>query len=179
MSVNGKVGSPVQIVMILEDGVENHYPQAEIYDAGGTVPLSVVDLEHKAKGRYEGSWTPSSVGTYSSHFFVYTDIAHTVESIAYFREVEQIFVTSSDVDDLAAAILRVLGLSHENAFIDNTNFSANGQLISARIRIFDSKANAELATDGGTETTGLVATYSMTADYEGLGRLKSYRYLKD
>lgn len=172
-----KIGEAVPLVMILEDGNENQYPQAEIYAPGGTSPIATVDLDHRVKGRYEGSWTPSSVGPFSAQFFVYSDAGHTIENIVYVRAVEQIFVSESDVDDLASAIVRLLGLNHENAFIDNTVFDTFGQLVSARIRIFDSKANAEAATDGGSETVGLIATYSMTADYEGAGRLKSYRYV--
>jgi hypothetical protein len=179
MSHPGKVNSPVRLIVNLDDGAENQYPQAEINAYGGTTPLAIVDLEHRAKGRYEGSWTPISTGNYSAQFFIYSDGAHTIQNIAYTQELEQLFITSSDVDDLATAIIRLLGLNHENAFIDNTDFDAFGQLTSARIRLFDSKANAQLATDGGSETTGLIAVYTMSADYEGAGRMKSYRYVRD
>lgn len=139
--------------------------------------MATIDVDHKARGRYEGSWIPSSVGPFSAQFFVYSDLAHTVENIVYTRTVEQIFVSQSDVDDLAVAIVRLLGLSHENAFIDNTVFDTFGRLVSSRVRIYDSKANAEAAVDGGSSTTGLIASYVMTADYEGADRLKSYRYV--
>lgn len=179
MSVPAKVGDPVPLVMILEDGNENQHPQAEIYAAGATVPTATVDLPHKVKGRYEGSWTPSVVGPFSAVFITYSDAAHTIENIVYVRAVEQIFVTQSDVDDLAAAVVRLLGLNHENAFIDNTDFDVMNQLIYCRIRLFDSKTNAENATDGGSETTGLIATYTMEAEHEGAGKLKTYRYVKE
>ena len=167
--------------MILEDGNELQNPQAEIYAPGGTTPIATVDLPHKAKGRYEGSWTPSSVGPFSALFITYSDSGHTIENIVYVRAVEQVFVTESDVDDLAAAIVRLLGLNHENAFIDNTDFDLTGQLISCRIRIYDSKINTEAAQDGDVPpagTTGLLAPYNMSADYEGSCMLKSYRYVK-
>ncbi|KPJ58562.1 MAG: hypothetical protein AMJ46_14030 [Latescibacteria bacterium DG_63] len=165
--------------MILEDGNETQYPRARIYEPGGISPIATLDLDHQVDGRYESSWTPSAVGAFSAHFIVYSDAAHTIENIVYSREVEQIFASASDVDDLAAAIVRLLGLSHENTYIDNTDFDAFGQLISSRIRLYDSKANAQAATDGGSETVGLIAVYTMTADYEGAGRLKSYRYVRD
>ena len=87
----------------------------------------------------------------------------------------------SSVDDLSASIVRLLGLNHENAYIDNTTFDPGGQLIQSRIRLYDSKANVENATDGGDyllvpESVGLVAVYQMDADYEAFGRMKSYRY---
>ena len=64
---------------------------------------------------------------------------------------------------------------HENAFIDNTTHDIDGQLIAARVRIFDSKANVELATDGGAETTGLIAVYEMSTVYESKGQMGNYR----
>ena len=72
-------------------------------------------------------------------------------------------------------LLRVLGMVHENAFIDNTIHDIDGQLIAARVRIFDSKANVELATDGGAETTGLIAVYEMSTVYESKGQMGNYR----
>ena len=165
--------------MILEDGNETQFPQAEIYAPGGTTPVVTLDLDHKAKGRYEANWTPSSVGPFSAHFFVYSDAGHSIENIIYVRAVEQIFVSQTDVDDLAAAVVRLLGLNHENAFIDNTEFDAMSQLIACRIRLFDSKANAEAAADGDSYNTGLIATYTMEAVHEGAGKLKSYRYVRD
>jgi len=179
MSVPAKVGVAVPLVMVLTDGNELQYPQAEIYAPGGTVPLSTIDIDHKVRGRYEGSWTPSAVGAFSAHFFVYADAPHSVENIVYERAVEQIFVTQSDVDDLAEAVIRLLGLNHENAFIDNTNFDVTNQLLSCRVRLFDSKANAEIAQDGDSYAVGLIATYTMEAVHEGVGKLKTYRYVKN
>lgn len=179
MSVPGKVGVSLPLVMILTDGNEAQKPQAEIYAPGGTTPLATIDLEHRAKGRYEGEWTPPSSGPFAAHFFVYSDAGHTIENIVYERAVEQIFVSQSDVDDLAAAVIRLLGLNHENAFIDNTEFDLFGQLIGCRIRLYDSRANAELAQDGDSYATGLIATYTMEAVHEGAGKLKTYRYVKN
>lgn len=161
--------------MVLEDGNSSMYPQAEIYAAGGTVPITTLDLLHKAKGRYEASWTPATVGVYSALFITYSDSGHLVESIVYSREIEQVFVSQENVDDLAAKIVRILGLVHENAFIDNTVHDSFGQLVAARVRLFDSKANVELATDGGSETTGLIATYQIETTYENECRMGTYR----
>jgi hypothetical protein len=175
MALPAKVGTAVPIVMIMEDGVQNQYPQAEIYAGGATTPLAVLDLAHKSKGRYENNWTPSTTGVYTAHFIVYSDPSHTTENVAYTREAEQLIVTENDADDLALMMVRVLGLVHENVFIDNTVHDVDGQLVAARVRIFDSKANVEAATDGGSETTGLVATYEMYTVYENKGLMGSYR----
>jgi len=178
MAVSAKVGTPVPIVMILEDGNETQYPQALIYAAGGTSPIETLDLDHKALGRYEASFTPPTSDVFSAVFIVYADTGHTIENIVYVRAVEQIFASNETVDDLSALILRILGLVHENIFIDNTIHDVNGQLVAARVRIFDSQANCEAATDGGSETAGLTATYEMSTVYEGVGKMGTYRMKK-
>ena len=175
MSVPATVGTAVPIVMILEDGNVTQHPQAEVYAVGGVSPLATLDLVHTARGRYEASYTPAAVGVLSAVFIVYADVGHSIENIVYTREVEQIFVTQSGIDDLAAKLVRILGLVHENAFIDNTTHDPFGQLLTARVRLFDSKVNVEAATDGGSETTGLVATYQIETTYENECRMGTYR----
>ena len=175
MALPATVGVPVPILAVLEDGAENQHPQTKIYAAGSVTPLATIDLQHKVEGRYEGLWTPTSPGTYAAHTIVYSDLARTTENIAYTREVEQIFATNYGKDDLAAMLIRTLGMVHENAFIDNTIHDIDGQLLAARVRIFDSKDNVELATDGGAETTGLIAVYEMSTSYESKGQMGSYR----
>lgn len=178
MALPATVGVPVPIVMTLEDGNESQYPQVEIYAPGALTPTAVVDLPHKVKGRYEANWTPPTADVWTAHFFIYADAGHTVENITYTRAIEQVVATESDIDDLAAKIIRALGLLHENAFIDNTVHDAYGNLVAARIRLFDSKANVEAATDGGSETTGLIATYEITTTYEADCRMGTYRVKK-
>lgn len=178
MGVSGTVGNSIPIVMILEDGNVLQYPQARIYASGATTPLAVLDMDHKELGRYEAEFTPSIADVYSAVFIVYSDAIHTIENIVYTREVEQVLVTNDSIDDLAAKLLRILGLVHENAFIDNTVHDGFGNLVAARVRLFDSKANADLATDGGSETTGLVATYEVETAYEAECRMGTYRMTK-
>lgn len=175
MSVPARVNQAAKLAMVIDNGLTGLYPQAEIY-SGGTL-VTTVDLNDYGKGRYEGDWTPTSVGTYSALFSVYQDAGHTVELTPFVisREMEQIFVSQSDVDDLASSIARMLGLVHENAFIDNTEYDVNSMLVSARVRVYDSKTNAQSATDGGSEATGLIATYTIAAAYEGPGEMKTYR----
>lgn len=178
MSVAATVGQPVPIVMILEDGNEDQYPRAFVYEAGASVPLTTLNLSHKHLGRYEASWTPASPGTYAVTFITYSDAGRTIENIVYARAVEQVFATSESIDNLAAKIVRILGLVHENVFIDNTVHDAFGSLIAARIRIFDSKASVEAATDGGNEVAGLISTYEIETTYEVDCRMGTYRVKK-
>lgn len=179
MSIPAKQGESVKLAMVLSNGVTGLFPQAEIYDGGSLE--ATVDLSDLGQGRYEGSWTPSVVGTFTALFNVYQDAIHTVQltPLVYSRELEQIFVTSSSTDDLAANIARILGLVHENVFIDNTVYDANAMLLAGRIRIFDSKANVQAASDGGIGETGVVAEYTIEADYDGPGKMGTYRMVKE
>lgn len=178
MSVPATVGQPARLAMVIANGTIGLYPQAEVYS--GATLIDTIDLADLGQGRYEGDWTPTSVGTYSALFNIYQDSGHTVELTPFIfsRELEQVFVTQSNADDLAASISRLLGLAHENAFIDNTIYDANSMLLSARVRIFDSKVSAQAATDGGSEA-GVVATYTVTADYEGVGQMRTYLMVKE
>jgi hypothetical protein len=176
-----QVNQATALVLVLEDGASDQYPQAEIYAPGSAVPSNVLDLPHLAKGRYEASWTPAVVGEYVVLYLTYSDGVHTSLNSRYSRELDKIEVIDSDtvLANIEQMLLRILGLSQENTFRDNTIFDQCGQLLGARIRIFDSKINCESATDGGGETTGLIATYTMTAEFEGVNKLKTYRVVRE
>lgn len=179
MSIPAKQGEAITLAMVLSNGMTGLHPQAEVYDSSSLE--ATIDLADLGQGRYEGSWTPAAVGVFTALFNVYQDASHTVQltPLIYSREIEQVFVTSSSTDDLAADIARILGLVHENVFIDNTIYDASAMLLSGRIRTFDSKTNAQAATKGGSGETGTVATYTIEADYAGPGKMDSYRMVKE
>jgi hypothetical protein len=77
--------------------------------------------------------------------------------------------------DSQAERQRLLGLSGEHKYIDQTSHDSNKMLISARVRIFDSKANCDLATDGGNETQGLLRSYTMTTVWEEKNMVKTIK----
>ena len=179
MTIPAKVGEAVTLVLILENGQIGLYPQAEVYD--GATLEATIDLTDLGKGRYEGSWTPTTVGPFTSLFSVFQDAGHSVEltPFVYSREGEQIFVTSSSVDDLAAMIVRLLGLNKENTRIDNTNYDADSMLLTARLRVFDTKANALASTEGGIGEPGTIAEYTVESSHYGANRLKTMTMVKD
>jgi hypothetical protein len=76
---------------------------------------------------------------------------------------------------LIAALARLPGLMRENTYMDTLVHDADKQLLSARLRCFSSKAYADLATDGGSETDGLIATYQISATWSGVGLCADYR----
>ena len=179
MSIPATVGESVKLVLVLENGQTGLYPRAEVFDSASLE--ATINLTDMGKGRYEGSWVPSSVGAYTALFSVYQDAGYSVEltPIMISREAEQVFVTQSGVDDLAAMIVRLLGLNKENTYIDNTTYDANSMLLTARLRVFDSKANAQAATEGGTGEVGTLAEYTIDASHFGANQMRTYRMVKE
>jgi hypothetical protein len=129
------------------------------------------------EGSYEADWTPGAVGEYNVIYTIYSDAPHTTLA-DYSKELDQISVRVDTLEEIKAYVIRILGLTHENVFIDNTVYVDCGQLVSSRVRIFDSKAHADLATDGGSETLGLIATYIVTTTYEGPTYMATYKMVK-
>jgi len=75
--------------------------------------------------------------------------------------------TSVAFAQMQADLARALGLLHRNAILDLQTYDSNGQLTSARLRVFDSPANVP-STPGGNESIGLLQKYEIAATYVGL-----------
>lgn len=69
---------------------------------------------------------------------------------------------AANVTALGTQLTRALGLMHENSVLDQTIYDSSNNLISGRLRIYNSKANAS-----GATSTGLIATYTISATYVG------------
>jgi hypothetical protein len=81
--------------------------------------------------------------------------------------------TSTTLTAIQADLARVLGLLHRNAILDNQEYDEQSQLTFARLRVFDSVANLP-ATPGGSETTGLLHEYEISAEYDGLNIVRKF-----
>jgi hypothetical protein len=87
----------------------------------------------------------------------------------------EFFVSANTFDDLQTSLTRCLGLLHENSVLDLTSFDSNNNLLSARLRLYNSPANAVAAqaASPGPYSTGLIAQYAITATYTG-ANLQTY-----
>lgn len=65
---------------------------------------------------------------------------------------------------MAESTLRALGLLHHNAIVDLQVFDPDGQLTSARVRVFQNASQVP-TTPGGNETSGLLHQYSIASTY--------------
>ena len=132
------------------------------------VPVTVAEIG--SSGEYKVSFTPDADGVWMVKVLV-----------DYNKDVwgEDYESSAGDLGDIYEMVRRSLGLNHENIFIDETTYDANLQLLSARVRLWDSKANCDAATDGGTETTGLLSTYTLTTTWEGVNQFQIFKQTKE
>jgi len=143
--------------------------------------------EIDTSGEYGFSFTPTLLGFwkaeivvgYNNDFFVseidveesdINSISGVVDTI-----LSEVLENQSKIDTMDALLQRVAGLVHENIFIDNTEYDAEGQLVNARVRLFDSQTNCDAATDGGSETTGLIGVYDLRTVWESLNLYKTFK----
>lgn len=76
----------------------------------------------------------------------------------------------TSISDLGLDVKRMLGLSQENYKITGHVYDANNNLVSAEVKTYPT------STDLGNSTNEL-ATYEMTASYDGQNRLASYEVI--
>lgn len=153
---------PVPLHAIAADGAPGLYCRANVFDHLGQSVISV-NLSYASNGLYVGTYTPTSVGIYTVIYSMYTDQEMT-QSAGYDNEAETI-----DVNDDRSNIARLLGLMYENSVFDQQVYNAQNNVVSGRIRAYDSRANAELA-----GRRGLLYTWSVNAVYNLNGQLTNF-----
>jgi len=82
--------------------------------------------------------------------------------------IDDIKVETDKITDMQADLKRILGLVHENVFIDLPVYDPDNNLISARVRIYSSASNV------GTDI-GVIGSYLISSDPAGLGKFNSWR----
>lgn len=129
-------------------------------EVSGSIVVTYTEL---GSGNYEAMYTPNVSGdwflaVYNKDYFPWGKTGITR-------------VYGSDFDTLSDEHKRILGLVHENIYIDSTTFDADCNLIAARIRIYDTAANV------GT-TTGVIGTYEITVTSSGAGKFTNWKQVK-
>jgi len=170
-------GQSLMLSLTLEDGASaGVFPQATIYNSAGA-QIGQVNLVHAAKGRWTGAFTmpPAPGGIFVVHYAVYSDSGHSLLSPRYgadedriitdFRAIwDELRTSSGVVGSYGEALKILLGVSAKaNMRIDKTVYDGNGFLETARIRIFNSKAQAQAATvDAADGVDGEIARVDLT-----------------
>ena len=124
--------------------------------------VTTVTISELGNGDYRATFIPDAKGTW---YLVVKD------NILDRSQGGTIQVYDNTFDTLSDEHKRILGLIHENIYIDNTQFDANDNLFSSRLRIY---ANSG---DVGTDS-GVLATYEITAVTTGPGKFTSWKQIR-
>lgn len=120
-------------------------------------------------GTYYFDWTWTALTDPDIVYEVDGGVSIPTESVRYVSgkiSVQDVLLDQS-ISSVGDGVLRALGLLHENSVFDQSTFDVNNNLLSARVRIYNSKANADAASAASPAAynTGKVAEYLITASY--------------
>lgn len=137
---------------VLVTGLTDDNFSKNIYNPSGNEVSGTVDvvISELGSGHYRAAFTPNAVGTW------YLAVYHSV----YFPwgKEDTIQVFSNDYDSIADLLVRILGLTQENQYIDNTSYDTDNNLTSCRVRLYDDSTKV-----GSNDS--VIETYLVTAGY--------------
>lgn len=135
-----------------------------VYDPSGTDVTGSVSgfFTELGNGSYKYVFIPDSNGVW------YVVVTHPV----YFPwgKTDDIYIDTTDISGIYEIVRKTLGLVHHNFYIDQSVYDEHGNMISARVRIYDSAANV------GTDT-GVIETYMLTSDGEACGQFNFWQQI--
>jgi len=154
------VNKPINLEAVSAEGITSFFPQVRVYDSTGTLNTTL-NLAHVAEGLYSVTWTPTTEGIYSAIYQFYTDAGHTLDA-GLEKAGEQV-----DVNSERTNITRLLGLVHENSVFDLQTYDSDQNLLTGRVRAYDSAANANAAQaiSPATYNTGKLYEWNLSASY--------------
>ena len=82
-----------------------------------------------------------------------------------------VLAVSASLVDVSNDIKRLLGLVHENIFIDNPVYSGDGDLTSARLRIYSNPASVGTIND-------VIGTYTISAPTSAPGQFTTWKQVR-
>lgn len=165
--IRATLGEAIPLQVQAGAGETDLYARVKLYDLTGSL-VTTVSLSHIDNGLYGTTYTFTSDGHYTAVYQLFLD-AGFISPSTYDIEAESVEANSDKTN-----ILRLLGLTHDNVYIDQQSYDNDGNLTSSRVRHYDSKASAQTHHD----VNGLLNTWTVTATYE-LGRLKTYEVVRE
>lgn len=149
---------------VLVPGVSIGTITSHLFDPTGTeisstIPVTITELGF---GHYRASFTPNSIGvwylvTYHNIYFPWGKGGNC-----------QIF--ANDFDTIQATVVRILGLTQENFYIDMVVNDTDGNMLSSRIRTYTN------STSVGTDND-ILSEYNVNATYTN-NLMDSYKVTK-
>jgi len=144
-------------------------------------PMTAIDDTNNA-GLYNYLWGQNAVGLEHQYIIHYR---HTVFPVGFATELHtitnEVYIPRTQPDPVIVGPQTIMGqlelvkgLLHHNSIVDNHTYDGNGNLLTARVRVFDDPGNVPSA-PGGSETTGLIAEFAIDAAHAGPGVNTSFR----
>jgi hypothetical protein len=159
MLLRATLNEPVPLQALANDGKTDLFVRVTVLTPTLTVAATLYPA-HVMKGLYSVNWTPTTEGYFSAIYEFFLDAGHTVVAQDYPQNGETIEVNSDKTN-----LLRMLALNHENAVLDQQTYDAGRRLLTARLRGYDTQANAALA-----GATGLLFEWNVVSTYDVNGR---------
>ena len=168
----GTVGKPISVSATVSDGRTDLFCRARILDSSGNL-FATLPLLHQQFGCYSSSMTFSVEGYFNVIYDFFFDAGFTFEA-GYGLNAETI-----DINSFRTDIARILGLQHQNSIVDQTVHDSDRNLLSARLRVYDTAANVAAATavSPSVYNTGLLFQYQIVGSFSG-GILQKYHIEK-
>ena len=128
-----------------------------VYDPSGAEVTGSVSgfFAELGDGNYRYTFTPDANGVW------YVNV--TNQEYFPWGKNDDIYVDEADLTSIYEIVRKTLGLVHHNMYIDQATYDEHGNMISARVRIYDDAANV------GTNT-GVIETYMITSDAQACGQ---------
>lgn len=148
----------------LVSGIDSSSFIIHLFDPSGNLDsTSIITITEMGNGHYQCNFIPSTIGLW------YMVVYHPT----YFPSGKSgdVQVFANDFDSITTLVTRILGLTQENFYIDNSSYDGNGNLTVSRIRIYSNPSSVGTSND-------VIATYNMTASYNANSEMQDYKVVK-
>jgi hypothetical protein len=133
-----------------------------VYDPSGNNVTSSVNgsFTELGDGNYKFTFTPNENGTW------YVNVTNPT----YFPwgKNDDVYIQDSDLTDMYEIVRKTLGLVHHNMLIDEAQYDEFGNMISARVRIYEDESFV------GSDL-GIIETYKIEADGTECGQFSYWK----
>jgi hypothetical protein len=149
----------------LVEGLEDSDFTKDLFDPDGNeVSDSIgVTISELGNGNYRATLTLNSTG-------VWFLVVYHPEYFPWGKR-DSIQVFNSDFDSINDIITRIVGLSQENQYIDNTSYDDEDNLTSCRIRLYSVQSSVG-------SSSNVIATYLLTAGYNDDNQMEYFKVVK-
>jgi hypothetical protein len=150
------------------------YTEIDVYNqigvpVGASISADIAALKSDVDTSFSGvqAKLPASVVAAKSDLPDMTPIAKTTDVASAQTAIVGLI---SAVDDKVA---RILGLVHENSYWDNIQYDGSNNMLQARVRLYDTKSNAQAA-----GVLGVIGTYTLMMTWQG-SNMQTYSMVRE